>query len=95
VTIFGEMVKVGVTDMEKDSSVSFDNARQVEFTGISKFEKPKALITLEKLVGQEPNVHFVISYALQGKNTRHVQGCFFLSSILPRNVLHILLTSKM
>jgi hypothetical protein len=73
VTIFGEMVKVRVNDMEKNSSVSFDNDRQVEFTGISKFEKLKALFTLEKLVGKEPNVHFVVPYALQSKSTLQVQ----------------------
>ena len=72
-TIFGEMVKVRVNDMEKNSSVSFDNDRQVEFTSISKFEKLKALFTLEKLVGKEPNVHFVVPYALQSKSTLQVQ----------------------
>jgi len=57
----------------KNSSVSFDNDRQVEFTSISKFEKLKALFTLEKLVGKEPNVHFVVPYALQSKSTLQVQ----------------------
>jgi len=51
------MVRIRVNDMERNSGISLDGDRQVEFTVISQFEKPKALITLEKLVGKEPNVH--------------------------------------
>jgi hypothetical protein len=45
--------------MERDSRLSFDSDRQVKRVFCTKFEKPKAFVTLEKLVGKEPDVHSV------------------------------------
>lgn len=62
------MVRVRMNDMERNSGISLYSDRQVEFTIIPQFEKAEAPIALEKLVGKEPNIHFVISRSLQGKN---------------------------
>jgi len=49
--------------MERNSSISLDSDRQVEFTIIPQFKKAEALITLEKLGGKESQVHWVILHA--------------------------------
>jgi hypothetical protein len=53
------MVRVRVNDMERNSGISFDGDRQVEFTIISQFEKSEAFVTLEELIRKEPDVHSV------------------------------------